>query len=524
MFDVSFDATLHDEQLFDPLAWWGRVDGTRTAIVEARTGRAHSYTSLDADADAWVERLRSCGIGSGDRVAVLAQNRVEFIALLFACVRVGALLVPLNWRLSAAELARVIADAEPTVMLGEDRFRSTARDAILIAQTASAPRWIDLDRDVDALPRLQPTATHDVERSTHDTVLLLYTSGSTGTPKGVMIPHRQLIANAIATTTAWGIGQDDVGPAVTPFFHTGGWNVFTTPILFRGGTVVLIDGFDPDTFLDTLDRFGLTVTFGVPTQLAMLRASRKWGMPLPRLRWFISGGAPCPQRIKDDVREAGYRFREGYGLTECGPNCFATTDDTALHRVGTVGWPITFLQMRLRGEDGAIVHTDDEIGELELRGPQLFAGYFRAPDKTAEVMTSDGWLRTGDLASRASDGVFTIRGRRKEMFISGGENVFPGEVEAALLDCTGVAEVSVIGVPDPRWGEVGCALIVRHTSDVDASALLAEARTRLAGYKLPKHIHFVDALPRLGSGKIDRRALGDLTRELLADIGNASAS
>jgi len=521
MADLSFRETLQAEQLFDPVAWWGQADGARTALVEARDGRTHSYASLNADADTWARRLRGCGVAHGDRVAVLAQNRVEFIALLCACIRTGALLVPLNWRLSAAELGRVIADAEPTVLLGEDRFAAIAREACLIAQVGVPPRWIDLDRDVNGLLQLLVDAAHSDTRSTNDPVLLLYTSGSTGTPKGVMIPHRQLLANAIATTTAWGIGQDDVGPIVTPFFHTGGWNVFTTPILFRGGTAVLIDGFDPETFLDTVKRFGLTVSFGVPTQLAMLRTSSKWGMSLPKLRWFISGGAPCPERIKDDVLAAGYRFREGYGLTECGPNCFATTDDTASNRFGTVGWPITFLQMRLRGDDGSLVG-DDQVGELELRGPQLFAGYFRAPEKTADVMTSDGWLRTGDLASRASDGVFTIRGRRKEMFISGGENVFPGEVEAALLDCTGVAEVSVIGVADARWGEVGCALVVCQSPQLDAPALLAYARSRLAGYKVPKHVYFVAALPRLGSGKIDRRALGELTRDLLASAGSAS--
>ena len=511
----AFDQSLQAEQLFDPVAWWGRVDGSRTALIEASTGRAHSYAALNADAELWAARLRALGVGHGSRVAVFAQNRAEFIALLFACVRVGALLVPLNWRLSAAELSRVLVDAEPSIMFGEDRYHPTACEAMLMAGLAVAPRWIDLDHGIDSVPEDRGIEQRVDARSTNDAVLLLYTSGSTGTPKGVVISHRQLLANAIATTTAWGIGPDDVGPAVTPFFHTGGWNVFTTPMLFRGATVVLIDGFDADSFLDTLERFGLTVTFGVPTQLAMLRASPKWGMPLPKLRWFISGGAPCPQRIKDDVRAAGYRFREGYGLTECGPNCFATNDETALNRVGTVGWPITFLQMRLRGDDGVLV-ADDQIGELELRGPQLFAGYFRAPEKTAEVMTPDGWMRTGDLASRAPDGVFTIRGRRKEMFISGGENVFPGEVEAALLDCTGVTEVAVIGVPDARWGEVGCAIVVRLATTLDAPSLIAQARTRLAGYKVPKQVHFVDALPRLGSGKIDRRALVELIAQSIS--------
>ena len=335
--------------------------------------------------------------------------------------------------------------------------------------------------------------------------MLLYTSGSSGAPKGVIVPHRQLLWNAIATTTAWRIGANDIGPLATPFFHTGGWNVFTTPMLFGGGTVVLLDGFDPESYFDVLERFEVTLAFGVPTQLAMVRETASWGRPLPALRTFLSGGAPCPKRIKDDVRLAGYRFREGYGLTECGPNCFATTDRTAIEKDGTVGWPVPFLDMRLRDRDAHEVGPG-EIGELELRGPQLFGGYFREPLATAQVMTADGWLRTGDLASCDAEGVYTIRGRSKEMFISGGENVFPGEVEAALLDCRGVREVTVIGIADARWGEVGCALVVRADPHLDEHALLTQARERLAGYKVPKRVQFVEAIPRLGSGKIDRRA------------------
>jgi fatty-acyl-CoA synthase len=283
-------------------------------------------------------------------------------------------------------------------------------------------------------------------------------------------------------------------------------------LLFRGGTVVLVESFDAEGHLSMLARHGVTVTFGVPTQLAMLRESRKWGMPLPTLRWFISGGAPCAQRIRRDVREAGYRFREGYGLTECGPNCFATSDDIALSREGTVGWPVPFLEMRLQGDDGSDADAG-EIGELQLRGPQVFSGYFRAPRQSAEAFTDDGWLRTGDLASRDGDGVYSVRGRRKEMFISGGENVFPGEVEAALLDCPGVAEACVVGVADPRWGEVGCAVVVRRDGALAADTLLVHARAKLAGYKVPKRVRFVHAIPRLGSGKVDRAALARLIDE-----------
>lgn len=498
---------------YDPVAWWARVDGERTALIEAGSGRVHSYASLHADGDVWNARLSAWGVRPGDRVAILAQNRVEYIALLFGCIRRGAILVPLNWRLSAPELAKVLHDCAPVLLLGEDRLRGLGEAALATADIPSV-RWVDLDRD---LRRDEPATRGEVHvADAEDAVMLLYTSGSTGTPKGVIIPHRQLVWNAIATTTAWSIGADDVGPSATPFFHTGGWNVFTTPMLMRGGSVVLNEGFDADDYLDMLERHGVTITFGVPTQLEMVRAARNWGRPLPRLRTFLSGGAPCPQRIKDAVRAAGYRIREGYGLTECGPNCFATTDSTAVEKDGSVGWPISFLEMRLRSGDTADVGVD-EVGELELRGPQLFGGYFHSPERTAEVMTHDGWLRTGDLAVRDADGVYRICGRKKEMFISGGENVFPGEVETVLLDCRGVREVAVVGVPDERWGEVGCALVVRdeHAGEapLEADTLVASARQRLAGYKVPKRVVFVDEIPKLGSGKIDRRAAAALVAE-----------
>ena len=489
--------------LFDPVAWWGRVDGTRIALIEASSGQRHSYAELDRDADQWSARLAQWRIGHGDRVAILAQNRQEFISILFGCIRRGAILVPLNWRLSAPELARVLENAAPTVMLGEDRFRHLGERALATASLEHVPEWRDLDRDLTDEPQYAPPVVWS--RSAEDATMLLYTSGSSGAPKGVIVPHRQLLWNAIATTTAWQIGANDIGPIATPFFHTGGWNVFTTPMLFRGGTVVLVDGFDPESYFDVLERFEVTLAFGVPTQLAMVRETASWGRPLPALRTFLSGGAPCAQRIKNDVRLAGYRFREGYGLTECGPNCFATTDRTAIEKDGTVGWPVPFLDMRLRDRDAREVEPGT-TGELELRGPQLFGGYFREPVATAEVMTADGWLRTGDLASRDAEGVYTIRGRSKEMFISGGENVFPGEVEAVLLDCRGVREVTVIGIADARWGEVGCALVVRADPHLDERALLSQARERLAGYKVPKRVQFVEAIPRLGSGKIDRRA------------------
>jgi fatty-acyl-CoA synthase len=239
----------------------------------------------------------------------------------------------------------------------------------------------------------------------------------------------------------------------------------------------------------------------------MLLESREWGRPLPALRAFWVGGAPCPGSVAERVRAGGYGLREGYGLTECGPNCFVVSEDEARRRPGWVGCPIAFLSMRLAREDGSVADAD-EPGELQLSGPQVFSGYLRDPERTGEAFTEDGWLRTGDLAIRSADGAYRICGRRKDMYISGGENVFPAEVEAALTDHPLVVELAVIGMPDERWGEVGCAFVVRRVeSSLDEGAVLAHARSRLAGYKVPRRVVFLEALPRLGSGKVDRNAL-----------------
>lgn len=483
-----------------PVRRWSGVTPEKCAVVDRARGTRVTYAALDEAAGRWASLLLARGIAAGDRVAVLAMNRVELVALLYGCGRIGAALVPLNWRLSAGELQRIVADACPSLLVGESRF-TERREAI-----APDVPWLDLDDDApaalaDVSPASQATLTLEAP------AIVLYTSGSTGRPKGAMLSHRQLLFNAIATNTGWNLGSDDVAPISTPFFHTGGWNVFSTPMWLCGGTVVLLDGFDANTFLDALAECGCTVAFGVPTQLVMLAESAAWGRPLPALRWFACGGAPCPPQLAARVRNAGYRLRLGFGMTEFGPNCFGTSDEMALAKPESVGWPMPFMQMRIVDAELRDVAAGD-VGELLLRGPQLFSGYLNDPERTAEAMTADGWLRTGDLASCDADGAYTIRGRRKDMFISGGENVFPGEVEAALADCDGVAEAVVVGVAHEKWGEVGHAFVQpRGGASPEACALLATLRDRLAHYKVPKTLDIVAELPRIGSGKVDRSAL-----------------
>ena len=493
-------------ELSDPIHWWATLTPGKTAIVDRVRGARWSYADLNDAARRWAVVLTDRGVGTGDRVAVVSGNRPDVVALFYACARIGAALVPLNWRLAPAEIGRVLTDAKVALLVGESRF-SAVRDV-----SAEPSPWLDFDLDGPALLAAVTSdanctlAHQDIERA----AMVLYTSGSTGKPKGAVLSHRQILYNAIATTTGWQLGADDIAPISTPFFHTGGWHVFATPLWYRGGTVVMFDGFDPSTFIDGLEAERCTVAFGVPTQLVILLESPGWGRPLPHLKWIACGGAPCPAQLAARVRASGYRLRLGFGMTEFGPNCFATSDDMALAKVASVGWPMPFAEMRIVDTDGDDV-PNGSVGELYLRGPQLFSGYLHDAERSADALTADGWFRTGDLASKDDDGAFTIRGRRKDMFISGGENVFPGEVEAALVDCAGVAEAVVVGVAHERWGEVGHAFVQLRTGAIlDCETALADLRSRIAHYKVPKFLEIIAELPRIGSGKIDRTFLKSL--------------
>ncbi|MFP5355238.1 MAG: AMP-binding protein, partial [Gemmatimonadota bacterium] len=262
----------------DPIRWWGRVTPHRVALVDRGRDQRFTYRELDALADDWRAVLASHGVGHGDRVATLAGNRAAQAALLYACARLGAALVPLNWRLAPPELSRIVGNARPALVVGEPRFRALAESSGV--ETVGA-RWLELGDEGDAPPALPGRATvaADVPVAAEDAALILYTSGSTGAPKGAILPHRQLFYNGVATTTAWELGAGDVAPIATPFFHTGGWNVFATPLWQRGGRVVLFDQFDPASFLSGLAEEGCTVTLTVPTQLIMLLESAAWGTP-----------------------------------------------------------------------------------------------------------------------------------------------------------------------------------------------------------------------------------------------------
>jgi len=334
-----------------------------------------------------------------------------------------------------------------------------------------------------------------------DPQMILLTGGTSGLPKGAVQPYRQGIANAAATVLSWGMRDDDSCVQATPCFHAA-VNAMTVPLLHLGARVALLERFDPESYLSMVEEAGATLLFLVPTMYQMVADHPRFASTdLSSVRWAISGGAACPDPVRQAFATRGVRFKQGYGLTEAGVNCFAIELDDAVHHPGAVGAPVLGSEAVVRRPDGRACDPD-EVGELTLRGPHLFSGYFGRPEATREALR-DGWLWTGDLATRDDEGRFTIVGRRKELFISGGENVYPAEIEAALHDHPEVASCAVVGVPDRRWGEVGLmAVVARPGASLDPEALRGWLRERLARYKVPKHVRILGALPTSGAGKI----------------------
>ena len=499
----------------DWLARRAELSPERVALIDAERGERISFHRWNARAERAAHRLVAAGIGRGDRVAVLAGNAPPVLDLLFACGKLGAVFMPLNWRLAGPELAAQIEHAQPAALCCDDDMAERGRELdapvrLSLAELADAP-------ERGALPR--PALTHA------DPWVLCYTGGSTGAPRGVVQSHGGILWNAINTVSSWDLSAADVAIVNAPLFHTGGLHVFATPLVHAGGASILCRRFDPDQVFELVAGGEATLLFGVPTMLLMLEQHARWGAAqLSRLRLVISGGAPAPTRLFESFFARGVDLRTGYGLTEAGPNNFWLPGQLARAKPGSVGHPLLHVEARLVDGDRVIDRTD-AVGELELRGPHVMAGHFRDPEATAAAVGQGGWLATGDLARRDGDGAYWIVGRRKEMFISGGENVYPAEVESVLCDHPAVAAAAVVGVPDPVWGEVGVAFVALREpgapADARAGAELAQFLAgRLARYKLPRRYELVPELPRTGAGKVDRADL----RRRAAEMTIASSS
>lgn len=463
----------------------------KIALIDRVSGVSYSYQDLYRCSRLQAYRLAALGVRPGDRVAVYSQNRPEVLELLLACGLLGACLVPLNWRLAPQELEKIVADCDPRVtFLDPDTPTDVLTGHNLLTLQSLPAEPIEL-------PEVSPDTP----------IAIFYTGGTTGVPKGAVLTHTSLQWNAWNTIAGWGLSPDDVAPIFTPLFHTGGLNVMATPLFCLGGTVVLPGPFEPARALEVIEQEGCTLVFLVPTMYEMLRQVPGFSRGrVAHVRKWISGGAPCPRSLFEAYWNEGIPLIQGYGLTEAGPNTFGVSYEDTQKRPGTVGVPLPGVQVKLVDNDGK-TPAPGVAGELHVKGGHVMAGYWNRPKETSQVM-QDGWLATGDLAYRDEDGFFYICGRRKEMFISGGENVFPAEIEEVLLTHPQVAEVAVVGVPHPKWGEVGRAYLVLKQADATIENELVEHCQRvLARYKIPKEYVVMDSLPKSAAGKVLKRML-----------------
>jgi fatty-acyl-CoA synthase len=451
-----------------------RITPERVAIVERN--RRWTYAQLDARSD----ELAS-GLTHGARISTLTGNSGEHAALMFACAKAGAILHPISWRLAPAEIAYQLDDADPDVFVVVDEHRKLGEAALELAHV----------RPARELGRRGSPATPDAD----DPLFLIYTSGTTGKPKGAVLTHANCFWTNLSFDLATGIRQDDVILQVLPQFHCGGWNVQSILGWWKGATVVIEPGFDAAYALDLIERERVTTMMGVPANYLFMSHEPEFAAAdLSTLRLAVVGGAPMPEALLAVWADRGIAIVQGYGLTEAAPNVLCLAPEDAMRKTGYAGKPYPYVTCGLSDES-----------ELLVRGPNVFPGYWRNEEATANAF-DDGWLLTGDLAERDDEGNYRIRGRLKDLVVSGGENIYPAEVEAVLHEHPAVADAAVVGVPDERWGEVCAAFVVLDTP-VSTEELRQHCVARLARFKVPKSFHVVDELPRNSMGKIQKSLL-----------------
>ena len=490
----------------DWIGRWGRSDPNKEALVDVIKGRRYTYGQMADDIHRLANFLLSeLGIQKGDRVACLSFNRTEYITLFFALSRIGAVLVPLNFRLAVGEFHYYLNDSGPKAIFFDGEHQDTVNR---LKEKAVVSHYVCFDDDDFvglALPKALESFTADpparVDIEPNDPQLIIYTSGTTGVPKGVILTHGMIAWNAFNTNLGWDFRSDDSTILHSAMFYTAGWNVFTLPVFQCRGVNVLVQSFDADLILDLIQKERVTLFFGVPTMYQMLIDSEKFAeTDFSSVRFMVSGGAPLSREIFETFRtQKSVHLWEGFGLTEIGPNNFMANG-----KLGTVGHPMPNVDVKLVDGNGVEAPVGEE-GEMLLKGYHMCAGYWNKPKETEEAIR-DGWFHTGDLAKVDADGHYSIVGRKKDMIISGGANIYPAEIERAVEDHPAVAAVAVIGVPDPKWGEVPKAVIEPQPGkSLTLEELQSFLADKLGRFKIPKYLVLIDALPRTqASGKVQK--------------------
>ncbi len=498
--------------VFDILASRADLGPDRVALEDIVNGDRVNYRELHLCSGRTAALLASLGVRQGDRVALLCRNRIEFFELLFACARLAAILVPLNWRMPSHEMAALLADCGAGWLIHGSEDTEIANSLM-----ADHLVLLDLDDAGDCGYRKRRDACEPLAGRTNwpsdETWYLLYTSGTTGKPKAVIQTYAMAIANYINISQAMGLRAEDTSLNYLPLFHTGGINLTTLPALIMGARTLITPGFDLDRTVDLLETGQLDTFFGVPAIYQAISLHTRFDeLDLSRVRCWGCGGATMPDKLMFQFASRGATVLNGMGMTETGPTIFLMDKANAMNKIGSVGKPQLLASVRLVGADGKNV-AKGTTGELWFSGLGITPGYYNRPDAIADAFSEDGWLRSGDLGRQDEDGYYYIVGRLKDMYISGGENVYSAEIEGQLAKHPGVLEAAVIGVANVKWGEVGCAYLLPRPDRTlpSETELISFCKQRLAAYKVPKYFIQVDDFPRTAAGKVQKHLLPPLS-------------
>lgn len=492
---------------------WPATRRTRTPDMTALVfgERTWTYREFADAADRIAAVLAIKGIGKGDAVAYIGENSPAFLQTLFGAAQLGAVFVPINTRLAPPEVAHVLTDSNARAVIYDPELYDKILPGIEaggIAHVIPTGEGDEVDPGLDRLMQVPKGGHLDVPVAPEDPAAILYTSGTTGTAKGAVLTHANLTWVSINCVIDYDLVSSDVALLISPLFHAAALGMGALPIVLKGGTMVLEKGFDAGRAFALIQQHGITMLSGVPTTYQLMADHPDWaGTDLSSLRRLTCGGSAVPTRILDVYEERGLRFTQGYGMTETSPGHTALPADKTREKQGSVGLPHFFSSVRIADDKGDVVPRGT-VGEIEVRGPNVFPGYLNLPEENAKAFTEDGWFRSGDMGYLDADGYLFIADRLKDMIISGGENIYPAEVENHLFDLDGVTGAAVIGVPDEKWGEVPWAVLtLQDGREVTTEQVREHLEGRIARYKIPKNVVVVDELPRTASGKVRKADL-----------------
>jgi fatty-acyl-CoA synthase len=488
------------------------------ALVDVETGRRYTYRTFNKRANQLANFLQQeVGFRKGDRLCIIAQNSLEYWEAFFGCQKCGGIFSPLNWRLVSRELAGLIDDLSPALLLYDSDLATVAAE---LSQEVHVDQWVSLDskgteikqslKYEDIMSNAASSPPDPVDLSYEDPMGIVFTGGTTGLPKGAMITYKHVAFNTLSTIRD--ILPGDVYINHLPLFHVGGLYVYAIPLFILGGKVIQMKRWDLDTLVMVINKENPNFFFAVPTQYRMLMNHPDFeSINFSNVRFLTSGGEPLPLDIIKTFRELhGVKFKQGFGMTEVGPGCFALDPWDATRKTGSIGTPNFFIDARVVDPDTGKVCSANEVGELQFKGPTVTTGYWNRPELNKTLLDEEGWFRTGDMVYFDTEGYYYVVDRVKDMFISGGENAYPREIEKVLEAHPKIAQVQVIGVPDKKWGETGRAIVVlKEGQEATEDEILDFCTGKLAKFKIPKSVRFTDSFtPYIsGAGKILKRQL-----------------